>query len=95
MCMYMYILDVLYMYSFIYMYMYMYTCTCIHVHVIIHCILYCTLYLLITGDYFIAELIESQDESHQTVVAEVRNTCTCISCKSNDKILYLIITWYM
>lgn len=28
--------------------------------------------MYLTGDYFIAELIESQDEAHQTVVAEVR-----------------------
>lgn len=26
---------------------------------------------MITGDYFIAELIEAQDESHRTVVADV------------------------
>lgn len=30
-------------------------------------------HMYLTGDYFIAELIESQDEAHQTVVAEVRS----------------------
>lgn len=36
-----------------------------------------------TGDYFIAELIESQDEHHRTVVAEVCKTLHTVYICSN------------
>ncbi len=43
-------------------------------------------FLFYSGEYFIAELIESQDDSHQTVVAEVSNTWKIIMGSSSQQL---------
>ena len=47
--------------------------------------------MVLVGDYFIAEMIECQDQDHRTIVAEV-HVCTYMCYRILDTYIHTIFT---